>query len=115
MRYRALSTTGDYQFGRSGIFLIDTPAAVAQAITTRLKLWAGEWFLDTDEGTPYFEQILGYTTNGSRDIAVRQRILDTQGVVELVSYSSSVNAQRRFSVTATVRTAYSSTPITVEI
>lgn len=114
MKYRALSRTGDFQFGRSGLFLTDSPAAVAQAIDTRLRLWTGEWFLDTDEGTPYHERILGYNTNGSRDLAVQGRILDTPGVVEILSYSSSTGPDRKFVVSATILTTYGTTSITLE-
>ena len=56
MRNRAMDANGDYQFGRSGLFLVDSPAGVAQAIKTKLLLAAGEWFLDADEGTPYSTQ-----------------------------------------------------------
>lgn len=115
MRYRALSSTGDYQFGRVGVFLINTPEAVAQAIMTRLNLWSGEWFLDTSEGTPYETRILGTGTQGTRDAAVRERILGTPGVLSLVSYSSAVDADRKMTVRATVSTAYGNAIITAEI
>lgn len=114
MRYRALDPNGDYQFGRAGIFLTDSPEAVAQAIKTKLLLSSGEWFLDADEGTPYDTQILGYGTQDTRDLAIRERILNTTGVTEIVSYSSSVSADRRFSVTATVSTRYGVTSLTME-
>ena len=112
MRYRALSTSGDYQFGRSGLFLIDTPQAVAQAILTRFRLWTGEWFLDSQEGTPYRDQILGYGTQGTRDVAIKQRILDTPGVQEIVEYQSRVDGDRKMTVSTTVMTLYGSASIT---
>lgn len=114
MKYRALSSTGDYQFGRAGIFLQDSPAAVAQAIMTRLQLWTGEWFLDKAEGTPYDGQILGHGTQGSRDLAIKQRIVETPGVSELLSYQSSVTG-RSLKVTARVATQYGSTLITATL
>ena len=106
MRYRQLTADGDYMFGRLGNFLVDTPKAVAQAIMTRLMLWAGEWFLDTEEGTPYHQSILGYGTQMTRDLAIRQRILLTPGVTEIVAYSSSMGADRRLVVTCEVSTQY---------
>lgn len=114
MKYRELSRTGDYQFGRAGLFLTDSPEAVAQAIQTRLLLSAGEWFLDADEGTPYNTQILGYGTQDTRDLAIRERILETPGVTEILSYASSVSASRRFSVTVRVATQYGAATITTE-
>ena len=115
MRYRALSVTGDYQFGRIGVFLIDTPEAVAQAIRTRLNLWTGEWFLNTNEGTPYETRVLGAGTQGTRDAAVRERILGTPGVLSLITYSSAVDADRKMTVSATVETVYGPANITAEI
>lgn len=115
MRYRALSPTGDYQFGRSGLFLTNTPEAVAQAVNTRLLLWAGEWFLDSREGTPYKESILGYGTQGTRDVAIRERILGTPGVRQLLKYSSSVDQSRKMTVTALVETIYGTATINTQV
>lgn len=112
MRYRALDAVGDYQYGRAGLFLIDTPAAVAQAILTRLKLWTGEWLLDTTAGTDYAAKILGTGTQDSRDVEVRARILDTPGVLGITKYASSASPQRVLRITATVQTVYGATTIT---
>lgn len=105
MRYRKRSPTGDFLFGQSSNFYIDSPLGVAQAVETRLLLWTGEWFLDTAAGTDYEHAVLGYGTAGSRDTEIRQRILDTPGVTSLVKYSSSTS-QRVFTVAAEVETAY---------
>ena len=53
MKYRKLTENGDYAFGRGGADMhADTPEAVGQAVLTRLRLFAGEWFVDLKEGTP---------------------------------------------------------------
>lgn len=114
MKYRALSPTGDYQFGRAGIFLQDSPATVAQAIKTRLLLWSGEWFLDLTEGTPYETQILGHGTQDTRDVAIKSRIVETPGVVELLSYSSSVSG-RSMKVDAQVLTQFGNATISLAV
>lgn len=109
MRVRAQSSDGDYTFGQGQAnFLIDSPAAVAQAIQTRLLLMTGEWFLDVTEGTPYATEILGTNTTATRDLAVKRRILQTPGVKQIASYSSRV-VDRKFSVTVTVDTIYGTT------
>jgi len=114
MRYRALTSDGDYSFGQGREnFLIDSPEAVAQAIKTRLLLMRGEWFLDTTAGTPYATEILGVGTASTRDLAVKRVILQTPGVKQITNYSSVV-VDRRFSVTATVDTVYSQ-QATVEV
>ena len=37
--------------------------AIAQTISTRLKILAGEWFLDSNIGIPYLSKILGKKRN----------------------------------------------------
>lgn len=110
MRYRPLSETGDYTIGRAQSFLVDSPACVAQAVKTRLAMHTNEWFLDTTEGTPYAEEILGAGTAGTRDLSIKERILDTQGVLEILSYSSTVS-QRAFSVSVVISTVYGTTSL----
>lgn len=111
MRYRALDANGDMTFGQgSGNFLINSPEAVGQAVMTRLRLLTGEWFLDVEAGTPYSTQILGRNTTATYDQAIRERILDTEGVTDLVNYSSSL-VGRRLSVAATINTIYGETTI----
>lgn len=113
MRYRKLDGDGDYTLGTGADFHVDTPEAVAQAVKTRLGLWYGEWFLDTSDGTPWNEQILGKRTRGRNyDAAIRQRILGTQGVSEISEYSSSFDGNTRaLSVQATITTIYGTTQI----
>lgn len=107
MRYRKLDADGDYVFGSDQAdFYINSPDAVAQAVQTRLLLMTGEWFLDTTEGTPYSTDILGNNTKPLYDTAIRNRILGTQGVTKIVSYTSSVSADRELTVNAIINTLY---------
>ena len=114
MRYRALSATGDHQFGRAGIFLTNSPEAVRQAVQTRLSLWTGEWFLDLQEGTPYEELILGFNNQGLRDQIIKERVLETQGVDEITDYQSVKSADRRLAISITINTVYGQTTIGTE-
>ena len=113
MRYRALTAAGDSTFGSgSTAFYVNNVQAVAQAIMTRLLLMSGECFLDVTEGTPYSTEILGRGTTGLYDAAIKDRILGTEGVVDISAYSSFLNrATRALTVTATVDTVYG--PITI--
>lgn len=115
MRYRMLDANGDTTFGQPGAMLVDSPQAVAQAIKTRLALHTGTWFLDSREGTPYTEKILGYQNRAERDQALRERILDTPGVLELVEFSTNLDAERRYTVRATVTTKYGATKVTATL
>lgn len=106
MRYRRLSKSGDYTFGQGQEnFLINSPAAVAQAVKTRLLLLTDEWFVDITDGTDYAGQVLGMHTSGTYDQEIRGRILDTQGVDSIESYSST-RSGRDLQVAATINTVY---------
>ena len=111
MKYRELAEDGDYQFSGTTPFLTNTPAAVAQAILTRLRLHAGEWFLDDRVGFD-LQKVLGERTQTTRDDEVKRVIAGTQGVTAIVGYGSQVSPDRRFSVQATVDTLYGRTTIT---
>lgn len=110
MRYRALDSNGDYNVGTKAVFLINTPAAVAQAVQTRLNLAVGEWFLDDREGLD-LAKILGVRTQSTRDFEIQQRILGTPGVKSIINYQSNESG-RAFSVVATIDTIYGPTQIT---
>jgi hypothetical protein len=104
MRYRKQSADGDYVFGAQAQWLVNSPEAVAQAAATRMKLWAGEWFLDDREGLAT-DLILGYRTQATRDLEVQRRILETPGVKSILTYSSNVE-DRAFTVNADIDTIY---------
>lgn len=114
MRYRKLDSDGDYSFGQGPQeFLVNSPDAVAQAIRTRLLLETGEWFLNDQEGTPYKEQILGANKQTTYDVAIKERILGTPGVITITNYASYVNpSSRGITVNATVSTIYGTTQLT---
>ena len=63
---------------------------VRQGIQRRLNLFKGEWFLDEDTGTPWYQDILGqkFSEIKVRD-AMRTAILDTPGAGELISMNIS--------------------------
>lgn len=118
MRYRALDKNGDMQFGkgRSEEFLVNSPACVAQAVLTALRLHQGEFFLDATKGVPYETQILGYGTASLYDAVIKNAILGVQGVSSILAYSSSLNrANRTLSVSVTINTIYSGAAISVSL
>lgn len=116
MRYRREDDNGDYTFGQGDdTWLINAPEAVAQAIKTRFELWYGQWFLDTTEGTPWIQSVLGKQRPEVYNLAIRQRILDTAGVSSITAFDTTVNTTtRRVTFTATVETLYGTTTVTSE-
>ena len=117
MRVRALDENGDYTFGRgAGNFLVNSPAAVAQCVKTRLGLKQGEWFLDTAAGTPWDTQVLGYGTAALRDNAIKNVVLGTPGVTSIDAYSSTFDpATRAFTVQMTISTQYGATTVATTV
>lgn len=118
MRYRKLAQPpntnvfnfqgGDYSFGHAAAdFWTNVPDAPAQAALTRMYLFLGDWFLNTSDGTPWDTQVLGKYTSNTRDPALQSRILGTQAVKAILSYSSNVNRDTRaFTVNGQLDTIY---------
>ena len=109
IKYRRLDSDGDYTFGKgSGDFLTGVHA-VAQAIQTKLKLYEGEWWEDTQDGLPMFQKILGQRTPKSEVTnIIRKRILELQDYIsELKNVSFEYDqTTRAYSFACTVITIY---------
>lgn len=108
MKVRKLSANGDYVLGH-GItdFLQNTAETVAQSVMTRLALWQGQWFIDTDEGTPWLQGILG--KGDFAESLIKERILTTQGVLSISEFESILNPDTRsMTITVTIETEYGS-------
>lgn len=114
MRYRRLSETGDMTFGsQQADFLRNTPETVAQAVVTRLNLWAGEWFLDQADGTPYVQAALGKYTSQTIEPAIRQRILETENVTGIAAFDLQFDPDnRKVTIQAMIDTAFGPTTVT---
>lgn len=94
MRYRQLTSTGDYIFGQGNLDYVKDREAVSQAIQTRLKLLLGEWWEDLEDGLPLFQTILLQRNNddGIRtvDLLIQERVLTTPHVTGITSFRSEV-------------------------
>lgn len=106
MKVRKITGDGDYQLGRGSlIFFQDTAEGVAQNVSTRLQLWRGTWFINTQSGTPWLQEILG--KHEAVDVVLRNRILETPGVISLEKFESILDPNtRRLTVEATVNTEF---------
>jgi hypothetical protein len=108
LRYRKLDKNYDMTFGHGqSDYFRDEPEMVAQNIMTRLRLFTREWFLDTREGTPYREEVLGKYTRDTYANALRRRIIQTNGVLSLDSFDYAFNGETRtIDIRAAVTTIY---------
>lgn len=54
-----IDSTGDYAFVDNDFVLLEEgPDAVEQRLSINLKLFLGEWFIDTSKGVPYYQDVL---------------------------------------------------------
>lgn len=115
MKYRRESNSGDYTFGEGeNTFLENSPECVAQAVNTRLQLWQGEWFLDSQQGTPYRQSVLGKQYNDAWPLLLIDRISQTAGVSSVIDVTSLNTEKRGVTFSATIDTVYGQTKITSE-
>lgn len=117
MRYRKLDENGDYSFGQAKAdFLVNSPDTVAQAVLTRLNLWVGEWFANIDDGTGWTTDVLGKGSSGLYEMMLRQRVLGTPGVTEILDFQAIFDADsRRLTVYITINTVYGQTTVNGEL
>jgi hypothetical protein len=116
MRYRKLTSDGDYSFGAGQLdFYRDVPEAVGQAALTRCQLWQGEWFLDTREGTLMLDGIIGKHSQFTADQTTRQRIQGTEGLIDIETFESEIDPETRvYSWRALLNTIYGPTLLETE-
>lgn len=114
---RRLDPNHDMTFGRGLANYAVNQDAVSQSVQTRLLLLLNEWFLDTGAGVPYLQEI----TNKPADLALAESriktvILETDGVVDITSFSLDFNhATRKLSVSANLTTIYNGANSTVQV
>lgn len=102
-----LDKNGDYSFGKGQQNITHGVHAVAQAIETRLKLLKYEWWENTDEGLPLFQDIIGKGIQ-YKDIVdnlIKERIINTQDVISIEEFESTIE-NRLYKVSCKVLTKY---------
>jgi hypothetical protein len=111
--------TWDLSIQNGQLVLVSKAAQVAQAIGIRLQRLLGEWFLNTGVGIPWYgaNGILGSKDQNNAELLIRQEILNTPQVQQLVSLTPVWDAtSRTLSIAAQVLTSYGqvvSTQVTV--
>ena len=88
---------------------------VRQRVVETLKLWRGEWFLDTTRGVPYTDEIFRRpAVAGLISSAISSRIRAVDAVTGVPSVTSSFDpATRLYSLQARVSTAEGSFEVTI--
>lgn len=99
-----LKTDNDLSIEDNKLVLIEGIEEIAQILRQRLRVFKGDWFLDTSEGIPYYEEILKKNPSPvTVDSLFKNEILNTPGVVELLSFELIIEG-RRLDLTFSART-----------
>lgn len=88
--------TGDIAIDGLNASIVQGAERVRQNIYVKLKLFTGEWFLDTEFGTPYLDGILGkqITLNGAV-AELKTSILEVSDVDSITRFDYTFNRQTR--------------------
>ena len=99
---------GKIAFQNGLLQYVDGAERVRQQLEFRLSLFRGEWFLDGDFGTPYFQSILGKQVTETGAIsAIKAQILDVDGVTAINSFNWNFDRKnRRLTVEFEAQTDY---------
>ena len=100
--------THDLDLSTKDIVLIDGKERLLQQLKIRLETIHGEWFLDTTVGVEYYEAI--WVKNPNLTIInaiIKKVILTTEDIVEVMTFSSSLNAaERKLTISFTAMTTF---------
>lgn len=83
---------GDLMLDEKGDLVVHTTLAaeVAQRLFVRLNFFRSEWFLDLNEGTPYYEHLLRKAGDRAIRAIFGAVIRGTEGVAELSKFNYTV-------------------------
>lgn len=104
----ALNSDHDLDVKGIDLWLVDGAEQVRQQLLIKLKLWVGEWFLDTEFGTPYLQSILGKQLTLSGAVAaIKKSILEVEGVLTIQEFTYDFSSSaRKLTVDFSVNTAF---------
>jgi len=80
---------------------------IRQSLQIRLSFSQGEWFLDTQAGTPLYQDVLVKNPNlPNIENIFKARILETEGVNEILEFDFQLNNDRTANLTFKVNTIF---------
>jgi hypothetical protein len=97
--------TNDLVFREFDFDLVDDTKQIMQNLAIRLRFVLGEWYLDITQGIPYYEEFFRKNPNQIQiESILKQEIVQTRGIVELISFEADFDKRRRiFSVKFSAR------------
>lgn len=105
---KALDSNNDIIIQSKGFKIVSDGANVVQNVKTNLQTFKGEWFLNRNFGTPYYQNIFIKPIDLELvETELKLIILNTTGIKELISFSMVVQKDiRKLSVTFEANTIY---------
>lgn len=95
MIVRALTECGD--IATRGTQFARDVNAIELLVKMRLKLYLGEYFRNINDGTPWWQDILGKQANRSRgEQLIRARIAQTPGVTQILDFNVNYDEREMF-------------------
>lgn len=89
-------STHDLRIPGYDLQLVDGVDLIRQRIKQRLLTIQGEWFLNTDVGLPWFDQIIGKGAQEEQISAlIIQNIAETEGVDAVIEFDLTFNRRAR--------------------
>ena len=90
-----INSSNDIEIINNDLFLIEGRDEIAQVLRQELRFFLGEWFLNTDGGIPYLQEILKKNPNASTiDAIFKNKILESPGVIELTEYELTLEKRK---------------------
>lgn len=78
---------------------------LAQRLSIRLNTFQGEWFMDNTLGIDWWNRVMGKNRSKMAvDALIQDAILKEPDALQIVSYTSSISTDRKFSCSFRVRT-----------
>ena len=111
-----LDSNRDWDVQKGQLQFVTGLDEIAQIIEVRLRTFAGEWFLDTTRGVPWFSKVLIKNPNTSEiEELFTQQISDVPGVTAIETLTLEyINEQRSLRVQTRIITTDGVLDFTVE-
>lgn len=100
--------THDLLIQKNDLKVVDGTDQLEQRLKIKLLFFKGEWFLDTVEGLPFYEEILVKNPNFPNiDNLIKAAILEDPEVEEILEYRSNYDKTKRsYSITFKARSSH---------
>lgn len=93
---RITETTGDIELVSGDLILTVNEETIDQHVRANLRSFKGEWFLNLDDGVPYYQEILKKNQSPVIvDAILKEAILNSYGVTELTAFDIKVDTETR--------------------